>query len=259
MGGDADIASVGALLADPGRCRVLLALADGRALPATLLAEEAGVAASTASEHLAKLVDGDLLSVERHGRHRYFRLAGPHVARLIETVAQLAPTQPIRSLRQGTRARALRDARTCFDHLAGRLGVAVMAAMLRAGHLSGGDGTFDPGRATHDRLAAVGRGDVDYQLTATGHAFFANLGVVFPPRRTVIRYCVDWTEQRHHLAGGAGFGLLGRLVDLGWVRRGAATRAVTVTPAGQAGLAEHFGVDWPRHPVQAPQTNPGRR
>ncbi len=130
MHGDADIARVGALVADPARARVLMALGDGRALPATVLADEAGVAASTTSAHLGKLVKGGLLTVERHGRHRYFRIAGPEVADLLEALARVSPPAPVRSLRQGTRAQAVRFARTCYDHLAGVLGTELMAAML---------------------------------------------------------------------------------------------------------------------------------
>src|SRR5262249_28146508 len=121
--GDADLASVGALLAEPARAKVLLALSDGRSLPASMLAAEAGVPASTASHHLARLVDGGLISVAARGRHRYYALAGPDVAELLEAAARVAPAQPITSLREGTRAHALRYARRCYDHLAGRLGV----------------------------------------------------------------------------------------------------------------------------------------
>src|SRR6478672_7222367 len=103
MTGDADIATVAALMADPARARILMALGDGRALPASVLADEAGVAASTASGHLSKLLDGGLLSVEQHGRHRYFRLAGPEVGELLEALSRLAPAAPVRSLRQGSR------------------------------------------------------------------------------------------------------------------------------------------------------------
>src|ERR1700722_8745609 len=130
MLGDTDISPVAALLAHPARSRILLALGDGRALPATVLADEAGVAPSTASAHLSKLVKGSLLTVERHGRHRYFALAGPDVAALIEALAQIAPPAPVRSLRQGTQANAVRTARTCYDHLAGVLGTELMAAMI---------------------------------------------------------------------------------------------------------------------------------
>src|SRR2546423_111342 len=131
MRGDADIAKIGALVADPARARILLALGDGRALAASVLADEAGVAASTASAHLGKLLDGGLLAVERHGRHRYYRVAGPQVAELIEALARLAPASPVRSLRQGTKAQAVRYARTCYDHLAGRLGTGLMEALLQ--------------------------------------------------------------------------------------------------------------------------------
>lgn len=238
VGGDADIAAVGALLADPARCRMLVALGDGRALPASRLAVEAGVSASTASSHLRKLGDAGMLEVEVSGRHRYYRLAGPQVAELIETLQRLAPTKPIRSLRAGTRAKALRDARTCYDHLAGRLGVGLMSSLLDAGHLDGGDGR----RAADD--PAVGQADeIDYVLTGSGSRFLDEFGVTIPSgRRPMIRYCVDWTEQRHHLAGRLGRGLCDRIRTLGWVEAARADRAVVVTEAGRHGLADTFGI-----------------
>jgi DNA-binding transcriptional ArsR family regulator len=243
MAGDVDIARVAAVLADRGRARILLALGDGRALPASVLAAEAGVAASTASAHLARLVDAALLRVERHGRHRYFRLAGPGVAELVEALARHAPPAPVRSLREGTRAEALRAARTCYDHLAGRLGVELMAALLDRGALEGGDGRFHLEAAGADRLAGPGR-EVDYRLTDTGADLLARLGVrvAGDGRRPPVRYCVDWSEQRHHLAGAVGATLTRRLFDLGWLRRADRGRAVHVTPAGTGGLRETFGV-----------------
>ena len=241
-GGDSDIAAVGALVADPGRCRMLLALDDGRALPASRLAAEAGVSAATGSSHLRKLTDSGLLAVEVHGRHRYYRLAGPQVAHLIEALQQLAPPAPIRSLRQSTRASALREARTCYDHVAGRLGVAIMARLLDAGHLSGGDGTHDPDRARDDGRTGYGR-DIDYTLTDTGQRFLADLDVQLPPDRPAVRYCIDWSEQRHHLAGALGKGLLDRLLELGWIERHQSDRAVTITMAGRAGLTDALGLN----------------
>jgi DNA-binding transcriptional ArsR family regulator len=239
--GDADIAAVGALVADQARCRMLLALDDGRALPASRLASEAGVSAATASSHLRKLTEAGLLAVESHGRNRYYRLAGPAVGRLIEALQQLAPPAPVRSLRQSTRANALRTARTCYDHLAGRLGVEVMASLIEAGYLAGGDGTFDPDAATLDQRTGYGR-DVDYTLTDRGQQFITEFGVDLPTRRPIVRYCVDWSEQRHHLAGGMGRGLLARLIERDWIRRSADSRAVQITPAGRDGLADTFGV-----------------
>jgi DNA-binding transcriptional ArsR family regulator len=242
MPGDVDLAAVGALLAEPARCRMLLALDDGRALPATRLADEAGVSAATASSHLRKLVDAGLLEAERHGRYRYYRLAGPAVGRLIETIGQLAPAAPIRSLRQHTRAHALREARTCYDHVAGRLGVALMTALLSRGYITGGDGAFDADAAVEDRLSAPGQ-DVEYRLTAAGVRFVADFGVQLPPRRRAVGYCVDWTEQRHHVAGALGRGLRDRFLELDWVRRGEVNRALQVTSRGRRGFAAEFAIE----------------
>ena len=178
---------------------------DGRALPASRLAHEAGVSAATASSHLAKLTEAGLLAVEARGRHRYYRIAGPAVADLLEALQRLAPVAPVRSLRQGTRAAALREARTCYDHVAGKLGVGIMAALLDKGYLVGGDGSYDPEANPSDVRAGFGH-DVDYALTREGDEFLAEFGVQAPPRRRLIRYCVDWSEQRHHLSGALGRG-----------------------------------------------------
>jgi DNA-binding transcriptional ArsR family regulator len=248
MDGDADIAALGALIGDKARARILLALGDGRALPASMLSGEAAVAPSTASSHLAKLVKGGLLTVERHGRHRYFRLAGPEVGDLIEALARLSPAAPVRSLRQGTNAQALRYARTCYDHLAGVLGTKLMAALLDGGVLAGGDGTFDPGSRSQDRLAAPGF-DCDYRLTESGLEQIRSFGIdlaALPPRRPLIRYCVDWSEQRHHLAGSLGAALTERMFALRWLDRPRRGRAVQVTQAGYDGLRQTFGVDLPQ-------------
>jgi DNA-binding transcriptional ArsR family regulator len=240
--GDSDIAAIGALVADPARCRILLALGDGRALPASRLASEAGVGAPTTSSHLRKLTDAGLLAVEAHGRHRYYRLAGAEVADLIEALGRLAPAVPVRSLRQGTRAQALREARTCYDHLAGRLGVDIMSALIDRGHVAGGDGVYDPAATRHDPRAGYGR-DLDYAVTDAGWAFLDDLGVEIPPRRRIVRYCVDWSEQRHHLSGALGRGLLDRLLEMDWIRRADAGRAVRITDAGVDGLRTMLGVD----------------
>jgi len=245
MSGDVDLARTAALIGDPGRARVLRALADGRELAATVLTHEAGVAPSTASAHLSKLVDGGLVKAERRGRHRYYRLAGPEVARAMEALAEIAPAAPIRSLREGTKAQAVRAARTCYDHLAGRLGVAIMSALVADRALTGGDGHHVRERAREDRPASVGR-DLDYRLTDKGAEKLTDLGLdvdeALAGPRAPIRYCVDWSEQDHHLGGALGAALAARLFELQWVKRLPRTRAALVTDEGRRGLAETFDV-----------------
>jgi DNA-binding transcriptional ArsR family regulator len=241
--GDADIAALASLLADPARCKVLLALDDGRALPASVLADEAGISRPTASSHLGKLTSAGLLTVETHGRHHY-RLAGPEVGELLEQLGRLAPLRPVRSLREGTRAARLRSARTCFDHVAGRLGVAVMGSLLDREALVGGDGRFDPRRDSHGALSSPGH-DLRYELTETGRDFLTGIAVEMPTgSRPLVRYCVDWTEQRHHLSGGLGRAVLDRFLSGGWVKRVPRGRALTVTDDGRSALADAFGIQW---------------
>lgn len=241
---DADIARAATALADASRARILLALAEGRALPASVLATEAGVSASTVSGHLTKLLEAGVVRVERQGRHRYYRLTGPAVGEAIEALARIAPPLPVTSLRASTHAHALRRARTCYDHLAGGLGVALMGALLERGVLTGGDGRHHPETAERDRLSAPGN-DTPYRLTDGGRAELAAFGVDadrLQGRRPLIRYCVDWTEQRHHLAGALGAAITDRLFELDWIRRGTRRRAIDVTEQGAAGLARTFGV-----------------
>ena len=243
-GGDADIAALASMLADPARCKVLLALDGGRALPASVLADEAGISRPTASSHLGKLTGAGLLTVETHGRNRYYRLAGPAVGELLEQLGRLAPLWPVKSLREGTRAARLRTARTCYDHVAGRLGVAVMGCLLDREALVGGDGYYDPRRDNHDALSSPGH-DIHYQLTDTGRDFLSGVGVEMPTgKRPLVRYCVDWTEQRHHLSGGLGRAVLDRFLSAGWVRRVPRGRALTVTDEGRSALADAFGIEW---------------
>ncbi|MFD5250429.1 ArsR/SmtB family transcription factor [Amycolatopsis sp. NPDC058340] len=246
LGGEADFTTPAELVGHPARSAILLALLDGRALPMSVLAAEAGVAPSTASAHLARLTEGDLLRVRRQGRHAYYELASARVAEALEALARLAPPRPVRSLRGAGRARTLRTARTCYDHMAGRLGVEVMRSLLANDALDGGDGLHHPESAGNDRLSTPGN-DIEYRITEAGWKFFGELGVVVPAgRRKVVRYCVDWTEQRHHLAGALGAALLARVEQLGWVTRRAngVPRALRVTDEGREGFAEVFGFDF---------------
>ncbi|HEY9294265.1 MAG TPA: metalloregulator ArsR/SmtB family transcription factor [Microlunatus sp.] len=242
MTGDADLSRIGELLSDRARSRILLALSSGRELSASMLAVEAGVGRSTASAHLRKLTDGGLISVRVDGRHRHYRLAGPQVADILERLTRLSPAEPITSLRSSTRAAQLRLARTCYDHIAGRLGVGMMSSLLQRGMLTGGDGDFDRDRADQDHPAAPGN-DLDYELTEDGRKFLDHLGVELPGgRRPVVRYCVDWTETRHHLAGQVGRGLRDRFLDAGWLERRQTHRALRITEAGEQVIADEFGL-----------------
>jgi DNA-binding transcriptional ArsR family regulator len=246
--GDVDIAPIGALLGDPTRAQVLMALADGRALPASRLASEAGVAPSTVSEHLARLLAAGLVTVRPEGRSKFYRLASPEVADALEAIARIAPERPVRSLREGSHAHALREARTCYNHLAGRLGVGLFAGLLSHGLLSGGDGQHHPDQAVHDRLSAPGR-DLSYRLTPRGEEALGAIGMDLDAvlaRRPAVRYCLDWSEQQHHLAGPLGTALADRLFALGWVTRTQRRRVVRVTEAGREKLPEVLGLasDW---------------
>jgi hypothetical protein len=183
--------------------------------------------------------------VERPRPHPDIRHARPDVGPAREARAPNAPPAPGRSLREGTRAQAVRAARTCYDHLAGRLGVALMSGMVEHGILTGGDGHHARERARADRPSAIGR-DLDYRLTDGGARRLRDLGIdvdgALAGPRAPIRYCVDWSEQDHHLAGALGAALAARLFELEWVARLPRTRAVRLTDAGRAGLAEQLGV-----------------
>ncbi|ACU74817.1 putative transcriptional regulator, ArsR family [Catenulispora acidiphila DSM 44928] len=222
----ADLAAIARLLADGTRATFCLALLDGRAWTPTELARHAGVAASTATEHLNAMVAGGLLAEERQGRHRYVRLADQQIAELIETLAAAAPVRsapPPRTLSADSRRRALAHARTCYDHLAGRVGVAIADAM------------------TERELVDWEHG---LSLTPDGARWLAELGIEVPTaaKRPALRPCLDWTERRPHLAGAVGAALCGHALDKGWIKRVGTTRAVLVTPAGREILAARLGL-----------------
>ncbi|WP_433614812.1 ArsR/SmtB family transcription factor [Dactylosporangium sp. CA-139114] len=225
----AGLAGLATLLADETRAAMCLALLDGRAWTAGELAAHAGVARSTATEHLDRLVGGGLLAEQRQGRHRYLRLADASVAHLIEDLtARLEPARtPVRGLRQATVSAALKRARTCYDHLAGELGVAVTDALTARGLLDQRGGFA---------LTAAG---VDWLTAEAG----IDPAALRRPRRPLARGCLDWTERRAHLAGVAGARLCERFLEQRWVVRIGSSRAVRVTPAGRAGLRELLGID----------------
>lgn len=250
-GGDLDIATAASLFADPTRARVLMALSDGRALPAGVLAAEAGVTPQAASTQLARLTDAGLLTVEQSGRHRYYRLATGQVAAVLEALAQLAPMQPVRSLRHSTRAAQLRNARTCYDHLAGRLGVQITQALIDTGALARSDGIADTRRRPGDQLSSQ-LPEHPYTLGPNAIPVLAGLGVPADrltengsSRRPLLRFCLDWSEQQHHLAGRLGAHLLTALIDTGWITRTQGQRAVRLTDTGHHELHARLGLDLP--------------
>ncbi|MFE6131690.1 ArsR/SmtB family transcription factor [Streptomyces sp. NPDC056437] len=222
-----DLAALAALLADETRASFLLALLDGRAWTAGELARHARVAPSTTSEHLGKLVAGGLLTEERQGRHRYVRLTDDRVAHLVEELAgYTAPGNgpPPRTLRAAGAASAMARGRTCYDHLAGRLGIAVTEAMTARGLL---------------------RQDTGFALTSQGVGWFGALGLGLQPRgrRPLVRSCLDWTERKPHLAGVAGAALCRHALDSGWCVRIGSERAVKVTADGERAFAELLGIE----------------
>jgi DNA-binding transcriptional ArsR family regulator len=233
---EVDIAPVAALMADSARAAMLTALLDDRPLAAGELARVAGVTPATASAHLARLLQGGLVVAQRQGRHRYYRLSGHHVAAAIEALAHISPTVPVRSLRQSQQASALGSARTCYDHLAGRAGVALFDALLSRELLARLPAMRAPQAHTEHasvRLTEAGERELD--------SFGINIEQLRRSRRRFAGECLDWTERRPHLNGALGAALTARLLDLGWIEQGARRRAVSVTPAGQDGLSATFG------------------
>ena len=225
MSSVARLAEIGALIGDPARCAMLVALMDGRALTASELARAAGVAAPTASSHLAQLTRADLLSVIQQGRHRYHRIASPEVARILEGLMAVASrtSPPPRAVATGPRDLGMRHLRTCYDHLAGQFAVAMADSMARRGQIVL---SSDGGR-----------------LTETGEALLQTLSIdlAAEPVR-LVRPCLDWSERRFHLGGGLGAALQQAFLARRWIRRSEGSRAVTLSPDGRRALEDLFDV-----------------
>jgi DNA-binding transcriptional ArsR family regulator len=221
---DADIAAPASLMGNATRATFLMALSQGQSLPASELARRARVTPSTASIQLAKLVESGLLTAERNGRHRYYRLEDPNVATAIESLAVIAPRRPASSLEQARVGSELQAARTCYDHLAGALGVALLDALRRQRLLTA---ELEPTRRGIKRFAQLGI-DVD-ELAQR--------------RRPLAKGCLDWTERRRHLAGSLGAALATRCFELGWIERLPSSRAVLLTDAGRSALIRELALD----------------
>jgi DNA-binding transcriptional ArsR family regulator len=220
------IAEVAALVGNPARANVLIALLDGRALTASELAYAAGVSPQTTSGHLAKLTEARLLTLAKQGRHSYYRLASPLIGRMLEGLMAVAADGPPRYQPRWRGDDALRTARTCYDHLAGRLGVALADALTTREHVQLTD---DGGVVTPSGEAFLEKFGVDVQKLGGG-------------KRAFCRPCLDWSERRPHLAGAVGAALAERCFALGWIARVRDTRAVRIAPAGTTGFARAFGI-----------------
>ena len=220
------VSEIAAMIGNPARANILMALMDGRALTATELAYVAGVSPQTTSEHLAKLRQANLLALTKQGRHSYFRLESAKIARMLEGMMVVAADGPRRYRPRWNGDEQLRNARTCYDHIAGRLGVALADALAgRKFVVLGEDGGM---------------------VTRAGEKFFAGFGIPLDEaregRRTFCKPCIDWSERRPHLAGALGAALADRCFDLGWIARIRDSRALKITPKGDRGFVEVFGV-----------------
>lgn len=228
MSQEPDIESFARTLGDPTRIRMLTLLMEGRALTAKELAYGAGVEPATATAHLKRLLDDRLVTVAAQGRHKYVRLASPDVAQLIELMLSVAPRVALRRPQPRVEER-LRQARMCYDHLAGELGIGLADALVKQGMLHKEEDAF--------------------AVTRRGAAWFAELGIdldaIRGKRRKFASQCLDWSERRDHLGGALGAALAERLLDLGWIARTRNSRAVSVTEAGRRRLSEHFPKAFP--------------
>lgn len=222
-----NISAVAALIGDPTRAAILSALLGGQSLPASELAYRAHITAQTASSHLAKLVDGGLLQMRQVGRHRYYSLKNVEVAHALEVLAIIASPSPQPKRKETDEYRDLCFARTCYDHIAGRVGVVVTQSLLQRGLLILRDNT--------------------YQLTSDGSDWLVAQGIdetlLHKSRRYFSRPCLDWSERQDHLAGALGAALANRLFECQWVKRISGTRAVHLTDAGWNGLKREWGVE----------------
>lgn len=222
-----NLSTIAALIGDPARATILSALLSGQALPASDLAYRAHITPQTASSHLAKLVDGGLLDVTRTGRHRYYRLKNAEVAHALEILTSLAAPPRLKTPRDSAAYDALCFARTCYDHLAGQMGVALTQALI------------DKGIVTAD--------DQSYVLTEAGTQWLVSWNIeeeaLRQGRRLFARPCVDWSERRDHMAGALGSAITKQLFEKGWIMRLPGHRAVRVTDVGRRGFRDEFGID----------------
>ncbi|TYS21963.1 winged helix-turn-helix transcriptional regulator [Bacillus subtilis] len=219
-----NIAKISSLLLDPSRSSILLSLMDGRIHPAGELAYLANIKPQTASFHLNKLLEAKLISVEKHGRHRYYRLSNSEAASVIEQLLSIAPKEKVTSLKDSKEKSDLHFARTCYDHLAGYVGVQITNSLVEQGMLK--------------------KVDLNFEVTSEGSLFFSNFGINEEQqrnkRRAFARCCLDWSERQHHLAGALGNALLVRMLEEKWIVRMPKTRAIKITQSGKTAFEKYL-------------------
>ncbi|MGW8439859.1 ArsR/SmtB family transcription factor [Paenibacillus sp. S33] len=227
MSTKSNVAMIASLVSEPSRAAILTALLDGRFHTASELAHMAGIKPQTASFHLAKMTEAQVVTVEKQGRHRYYGIQDPEVARVMESFLSIAPPVPIHSFKHASENEALRLARTCYDHVAGQLGVQLMNFFIQKGIL------FEDQDGLH--------------ITEPGEAFFTDFKIDLKKtrqkRRSFSHKCLDWSERRHHLAGALGSAVLDRLFELHWIERLPTTRAIRVTADGKRGFKEILSIE----------------
>ncbi|WP_459503425.1 ArsR/SmtB family transcription factor [Bacillus sp. C1] len=217
-------AKIASLISDTSRATILIQLLDGRPHPATELAHAAKIKPQTASFHLQKLYEAKVIDVEKHGRHRYYKIANPEIADSLEKILYLAPPEPIQSFKQSKEAKEIRLARTCYDHLAGKLAVDITNSLLQNNILL--------------------KENMLFHVTQKGERFFEEFGIdlhaLHNKRRFFSKCCLDWTERQHHIAGALGNAMLERMLERGWITKVPQTRAVHITPLGKQHLFHTF-------------------
>ncbi len=221
-----NISYIAKLIADPTRAKVLDCLMNNQALPAGELAYMAKVSHPTISSHLSKMVEGKLLITEQHGRHRYYRLANSEIAEVLEKLGTIAPPVQVRSLRQSSQLKQVRHARTCYDHLAGELGVKIAEALLNKGVIILEEG--------------------EYVVTIQGAKWLLQMGInieeASKERRTFAKPCLDWSQRRYHISGWLGSAIASSFFDNGWIIKAPNNRAVHLTEKGRKALLDHFDI-----------------
>lgn len=222
-----NISKIAALLSDQTRSSILLSLMDGTIHPVSELAYIAKVKPQTASFHLHKMLEANLISVEKHGRHRYYRLISSDVATVIESMLNISPEPPVNSLRDSREKSAIHYARTCYDHLAGYMGVQITNSLIQQN--------------------IIKKEGLNFEVTQEGNHFFQSFGINIDEqkkkRRAYARCCLDWSERQHHIAGALGNALLVKMLEQQWITRLPNTRAIKVTSNGSTQIKKNFGLD----------------